>query len=491
MALGDINGDGWPDLAVSSFFGGGEVEILLGTGVGDFTSVGFLHLGGEALGLAFSDFNDDSKLDLVATDGSSQVVVFLGTGTGTFSDPIGFPAGGQPRAIALGDLNGDGGADLAVVNTFSDNVSILLTSAGTFVPGPTCAVGSSPYAIAEADFNGDGARDLAVANLNDNNVSVLLGDGHGGFGAATNFAVGAAPRALLSEDFNGDGAPDLAVANGNDNSVSILLNTCTPLALGERCGGGADCASGFCADGVCCNSACGGNDANDCQACSAAAGATADGTCTPRTGACDDGSVCTQGDQCQDGACVGSAIDCADADPCTQDSCDPIGACQNAHAPALSCRPAERSTISLTNHADAAKNRLSWKWKGSGLTPADLADPTVATDYTLCVYAGTASAPVASAALPAGAGWSAAGTTGFKFKGSSPDGLTNAHLNAGRSGKSLGLIKGKGAALPTVGLPLQLPVTVQLVNDRAAVCLESAFSAAKKNDATHFSATIR
>ncbi|MBI3182520.1 MAG: hypothetical protein HYZ28_10275, partial [Myxococcales bacterium] len=45
---------------------------------------------------------------------------------------------------------------------------------------------------------------------------------------------------------------------------------------GTPCTSGTDCASGFCADGVCCDTACGGA----CDACSVAAGASADGACT-------------------------------------------------------------------------------------------------------------------------------------------------------------------------------------------------------------------
>ena len=54
---------------------------------------------------------------------------------------------------------------------------------------------------------------------------------------------------------------------------------------GSPCTATAQCSSGFCVDGVCCDSACGGGDDTDCQACSAAAGAlissTGDGTCRP------------------------------------------------------------------------------------------------------------------------------------------------------------------------------------------------------------------
>ncbi len=55
---------------------------------------------------------------------------------------------------------------------------------------------------------------------------------------------------------------------------------------GDPCAAARECHSAFCIDGVCCDSACGGSDPTDCQACSAAAGAilspTRDGICRPR-----------------------------------------------------------------------------------------------------------------------------------------------------------------------------------------------------------------
>ncbi len=49
----------------------------------------------------------------------------------------------------------------------------------------------------------------------------------------------------------------------------------------------------------------------------------------PNVAGCDDGSVCTQTDTCQGGACVGAnPLECTDANPCTQESCDPATGCQ-------------------------------------------------------------------------------------------------------------------------------------------------------------------
>ncbi|MEO7330111.1 MAG: FG-GAP repeat protein [Minicystis sp.] len=51
------------------------------------------------------------------------------------------------------------------------------------------------------------------------------------------------------------------------------------LAKGELCTAATSCESGFCVDGVCCDTACGGGDPDDCQACSTAFNAAANGTC--------------------------------------------------------------------------------------------------------------------------------------------------------------------------------------------------------------------
>jgi hypothetical protein len=48
---------------------------------------------------------------------------------------------------------------------------------------------------------------------------------------------------------------------------------------GEPCATASECLSGFCAGGICCDTACGGGDPNDCQACSVAEGALSDGAC--------------------------------------------------------------------------------------------------------------------------------------------------------------------------------------------------------------------
>ena len=126
--------------------------------------------------LAIGDLNGDGKPDLVVPDyAANRVAVLLGTGTGAFGSPTYYPVGDRPFSVAIGDLNGDGKPDLAVTNGSSKNVSILLgDGTGPFGPATNFTVGSNASGVALADFNGDNKPDLAVANAWSDTVSILL-----------------------------------------------------------------------------------------------------------------------------------------------------------------------------------------------------------------------------------------------------------------------------------------------------------------------------
>ncbi len=105
MATANFNGDGKPDLAITSTQGGG-VFVLLGNGDGTFqTAVGYAASGSQSVIVA--DFNGDGKLDLAV--GGNEVSVLLGNGDGTFEQASNSP-GTAPLAAA--DFNLDGKLDI-------------------------------------------------------------------------------------------------------------------------------------------------------------------------------------------------------------------------------------------------------------------------------------------------------------------------------------------------------------------------------------------
>jgi hypothetical protein len=237
IASADFNRDGKPDLATANS-GSNSVSIQLGTGAGGFAAAASVPVGSGPHGLASADLNRDGKLDLVVANAdSANISILLGNGAGGFSPATDSPVAvsANPWYVAIGDLNQDAKLDLAVTHTafvspgvFAAQVSILLgNGAGGFsaASGSPLTVGSVPYGVAIVDLNRDGKPDLAVANQFSNNVSILLGRGDGTFFGAPGspIIVGSGPSWVAAADLNGDGNPDLAVTNQGSDNVSVLL----------------------------------------------------------------------------------------------------------------------------------------------------------------------------------------------------------------------------------------------------------------------------
>lgn len=253
VALGDVNGDAKPDLLVANqcvsrgHCPNGTIAVLLNNGDGTFQPAVAYGSGAQwTRSVALGDVNGDGRPDLmVANEGG--VSVLLGNGDGTFQSAVAYGSGGsRVRSVAVRDVNGDAKPDLMVASQCLSSdcsngaVGVLLGNGdGTFQPAVTYASGGLySYSVAVGDVNGDGKPDLVMANQfgptgdgHDRAVGVLLGHGDGTFQPAAIFGSGANwPSSVAVEDLNGDGKPDLVVANifgfpGNsDGAVGVLLN---------------------------------------------------------------------------------------------------------------------------------------------------------------------------------------------------------------------------------------------------------------------------
>jgi hypothetical protein len=235
MAVGDINSDNTPDLAISSHDSYG-VMLLLGDGQGSFVlapnSPVVMKTGHHAHthGMQLGDVNHDGNLDiLTANSEDNDISVVLGNGKGDFVPASGSPfaVGRSPYPLTLGDVNHDG------------NLDIVSTSTAEFNPALTLLLGNGkaefqrihlatrtvrPWFVAIGDVNGDVNPDIVVTHAERLELTVLSGDGTGNFteidGSPFNLEHSAWHIALV--DVNADGNIDVVAAA--DEGVVVMLN---------------------------------------------------------------------------------------------------------------------------------------------------------------------------------------------------------------------------------------------------------------------------
>jgi len=237
IVLGDFNGDGIQDFAVTNFTDN-TFSLFLVNGDGTFkqaTSSPFAMPTAATgpIAMTSADFNSDGNLDLaIVNQTTNNVTILLGNGNATFNLATASPfaVGTFPVAIATGDLNNDSHPDLVVVNQSDGTVSVLLGNGdGTFTAATNSplATGQSPTAVTVTDFNGDGIPDFAVTDPATDSVSVFLGVGQGLFAPAFQLPVGSNPTAILSASLSGASLPDVAVTDdppGATGQVTVILS---------------------------------------------------------------------------------------------------------------------------------------------------------------------------------------------------------------------------------------------------------------------------
>jgi predicted acyl esterase len=159
-------------------------------------------------------------------------------------------------------------------------------------------------------------------------------------------------------------------------------------------------------------------------------------------------------------------------------------------APHTGCRDAGSSRIVILDDVLDRRDRIQWKAKGAGTAVADFGDPRITTGYALCVYDGGGTL-LSTAAAPSGRTcgakpcWSRT-ERGFSYrdKDGSPSGVAGLTLAVRGPTDTRIAVDGRGVDLQTPGVPVALPVTVELLNAEGT-CWQSSYAVAQRNTFGH------
>jgi FG-GAP-like repeat/PASTA domain len=231
LASDDLNGDDKPDLVVPNL-DSGDLSILLGDGDGTFQAASSIDPAGVLHGpfaVAVGDLNGDGTPDIAATNlDATTVAVLLGDGAGGYANAVEWAIRGHSGSVAIGDFNRDGAPDLVAASADANRASVLLGAGnGTFHPPIVVGTGMAPQRVVARDLNRDGSLDLVTANFDSDDlrtsVSVLAGRGDGRFTRLGDLVAPRGVSALAVADLNDDRLPDIATANFLDGSMAVWL----------------------------------------------------------------------------------------------------------------------------------------------------------------------------------------------------------------------------------------------------------------------------
>lgn len=222
--LGDLDGDGSLDIVVTCNYDPGEVAIYFNDGYGEVARSLVLNPGEETFHSVLVDLDGENGLDIVVTrNQAGDLAVYRNRGGGDMAFYRNIPAVAGPKALKAGDFNLDGHADIALVNDTGGRVAILLgNGTGGLSLLASYAAGVQPRELVVVDLDGNGTSDLVVAGGRGSDyVSRFFGNGDGTFRDRADFRTGPRPNSVDAADFDLDGLPDVAVANWSLDDPSL------------------------------------------------------------------------------------------------------------------------------------------------------------------------------------------------------------------------------------------------------------------------------
>jgi hypothetical protein len=226
-AWADYDNDGFVDVFAANGFGSTKNTLMRNKGDGTFVKVTdsvLLASGGNCLGAAWADYDNDGRADLVITRNRGLALMFHNEGNGNFSRATNTvtlaPINGSFAGPSWGDFNNDGYLDLFLPGAVGQKCALFRNDGnGSFTRMSDAAIaGTSTECTggAWADYDNDGYLDLFAACHHGLPSSLFHNNGDGTFTATTTGSLSTElgeGQGAAWADYDNNGFPDLLVPN--------------------------------------------------------------------------------------------------------------------------------------------------------------------------------------------------------------------------------------------------------------------------------------
>src|SRR5690349_2842173 len=211
VAVGDVDGDGLPDLYFTANLGSNKLYRNLGNyRFEDITAkAGVADSAGWKTGVTMADVNGDGKIDIYVSgvdylDQGGHNVLYINNGDGTFTDrtrEYGLERQGFSTQALFFDYDGDGDLDVYLLDHSTHKQRL--------------AVRAEREAVSGASRPGDRLFRNDGNHFTDVTESAGIHDNVDGYGLG-----------VVASDFNDDGCPDLYVTNDFQGDDYLYINNC-------------------------------------------------------------------------------------------------------------------------------------------------------------------------------------------------------------------------------------------------------------------------
>ncbi len=231
LGIGDLNGDGYPDIFAPAYSGGGS-QVWINNGSGVFVNSSQTLPGSSCTQATLTDLDGDNDLDVyISRTNGTPNTVWLNNGAGIFTDTGQSLGNAFSNGADAADVDDDGDMDIVVANWQVPSQIWLNDGNASFTEGQSIDNDNYAKSVVFSDIDYDCDADVIIGSYGSNGLQVWTNDGLGVFNLCYENDNSVYAHDIEVADMNNDWKPDVWVGNFSSSTGDHIFLQATPEIL--------------------------------------------------------------------------------------------------------------------------------------------------------------------------------------------------------------------------------------------------------------------